>query len=180
MLRGFIFQLRIMEKIDLATAPEYFHKYIQLVPSTDLETAFKLHQTDFLSLLESIEGDKWEYRYAKDKWTIKEMVQHVIDTERVFAYRALCIARKEKQSLPGFEEKDYAAASKANNREPQDLMEELGLVQKSTAKLFESFDEEQLNQMGVANGKSVSVKAVGYIIIGHVIHHKHLLEEKYL
>ena len=173
-----------MEKIDLATAtataPEYFHKYIQLVPSSDLETAFKLHQTDLLSLLEGLETDKWDYRYAPDKWTIKELVQHIIDTERVFAYRALCVARKEKQSLPGFDEKDYAAAAKAHNRDPHDLMEELGLVQKSTAKLFESFDNEQLNQVGIANGKSVSTKALGYIIIGHVIHHKHMLEEKYL
>ena len=173
-----------MEKIDFASvtanAPEYFHKYIQLVPSSDLETAFKLHQTDLLSLLEGIDSDKWDHRYAPDKWTIKELVQHIIDTERVFAYRALCVARKEKQSLPGFEEKDYAAASKAGKRDPHDLMEELGLVQKSTAKLFESFDNEQLNQVGIANGKSVSTKALGYIIIGHVIHHKHILEEKYL
>ena len=145
-----------------------------------METAFKLHQTDLLSLLESIDADKWEHRYAKDKWSIKELVQHVIDTERVFAYRALCIARKEKQSLPAFEEKNYAAASKAYKRKPHDLMEELGLVQKTTAKLFEPFDDEQLNQIGVANNKSVSVKALGYIIIGHAIHHKHLLEEKYL
>src|SRR5436305_3115345 len=115
-----------MEKIDLSTAPEYFHKYIQLVPYSDLETAFHLHQTDLLSLLEGLDPDKWDHRYAKDKWTVKEMVQHIIDTERVFSYRALCIARKEKQSLPGFEEKDYAAAAKAYKREPKELMEELG------------------------------------------------------
>lgn len=169
-----------MEKIDLATAPEYFHKYMKLVPYSDLETAFHLHQTDLLSLLEGLDADKWNHRYAAGKWTIKDLVQHVIDTERVFAYRALCIARKEKQSLPGFEEKDYAAAANAHKRDPHDLMEELGLVQKSTAKLFESFDDEQLNQVGIANGKSVSAKALGFIIIGHVIHHKHILQEKYL
>jgi hypothetical protein len=169
-----------MELIDMPVAPEYFHKYINQVSSPDLHSAFQLHQTDLLSILEGMDADKWDYRYEKDKWTVKELVQHIIDSERVFTYRALCIARKEKQSLPGFDEKTYGAASKAGKRNPEDLMEELGLVQKSSVCLFASFDEEQLNETGLANGNTVSVKALGYIIVGHVLHHKKILLERYL
>jgi hypothetical protein len=169
-----------MEKIEMPVAPEYFHKYINQVSSPDLHTAFQLHQTDLLSLLEGMDTDKWDYRYEKDKWTVKELVQHIIDSERVFAYRALCIARKEKQSLPSFDEKTYGAASKADKRKPEDLMEELGLVQKSTVCLFASFDKEQLNEVGSANNNPVSVEALGYIIVGHVLHHKKILLERYL
>src|SRR5205085_8014952 len=102
-------------------------------------------------LLESIPKDKWDYGYAEGKWTIKEMVQHMIDAERIFCYRALCIARGEMQSLPGFDENAYADASNASVRRTEELKEELAAVRKATGFLFRSFNEEQINKTGIAN-----------------------------
>jgi uncharacterized damage-inducible protein DinB len=169
-----------MANVDLSRVPEYYYKYINLVNENDLDQAFQKHQTDLIATLPEVPADKWDYSYAEGKWTIKEVVQHIIDGERIFCYRALCFARKDKTSLPGFDENTYAAASKANKRTKEYLIEELQTAQKSSAQLFHSFDEEQLNESGVANGKSVYVKGIGYIIVGHALHHKNILLERYL
>ena len=169
-----------MANVDLSRVPEYYYKYINLVNENDLDQAFQKHQTDLIATLSEVPADKWDYSYAEGKWTIKEVVQHIIDGERIFCYRALCFARKDKTALPGFDENTYAAASKADKRSKDDLIEELQATQTSSAQLFRSFDEEQLNESGVANGKSVYVKAIGYIIVGHALHHKNILLERYL
>ena len=169
-----------MANVDLSRVPEYYYKYINLVNENDLDQAFQKHQTDLIATLSEVPADKWDYSYAEGKWTIKEVVQHIIDGERIFCYRALCFARKDKTSLPGFDENTYAAASKSDKRTKEDLIEELQTAQKSSARLFHSFDEEQLNESGVANDKSVYVKGIGYIIIGHALHHKNILLERYL
>lgn len=108
------------------------------------------------------------------------MVQHLIDAERIFAYRALCIARGETVSLPGFDENIYAAASKADGRTKEELLAEFKTARQSTAQLFVSFDEAQLAATGTANNNSISVNAIGFIIPGHVQHHLNVLEERYL
>lgn len=169
-----------MTNVDLSRVPEFYHGYINYVAESDLKKAFQKHQADLISTLSQIDSTQWNFRYAPGKWSVKEVVQHVIDAERIFCYRALCIARKEKSSLPGFDENTYANASKADNRTKEDLLEELSIVQKSSAQLFNSFDEEQLNESGIANGKSIYVKAIGYILIGHALHHQKIILEKYL
>jgi uncharacterized damage-inducible protein DinB len=169
-----------MANVDLSRVPEFYHKYISFVAEKDLEKAFQDHQTDFLSTLKEIPTEKWNYRYAEGKWSIKQLVQHIIDSERIFCYRSLCIARKDKTPLPGFEEDDYAVASHAERRTKESLIEELSTVQRSSAQLFTSFDEEMLNESGISNGKSIYVKAIGYIIVGHTLHHKSILLERYL
>lgn len=169
-----------MQYINFDRIPAFYHNYIRQVKSYNIKEAFNNHLIDISGLLKAIEEDKWNFRYAVDKWTIKEVVQHIIDAERIFNYRALCIARGENASLPGFDENTYAAQSKANNRSKQELMEELEAVQKATVLLFNSFDEEQLQSEGTANGKTISVKAIGFICIGHVLHHKKIMEERYL
>lgn len=169
-----------MPNVDLSRVPEYFHRYINLAINDDIKTAFDKHQTELISFLKNIPKKKWNYRYEEGKWTIKEVVQHIIDAERVFAYRALCFARKDQTSLPAFDENLYAANSKANIRTKKDLIKELKTVQESSAQLFNSFDEEQLEQPGVASGKPTYVKGVAYILLGHALHHKKLLEERYL
>jgi hypothetical protein len=169
-----------MPHVDLARVPEYYHRYISHVINEELNTAFKDHLTDLSSLLQSIPENKWTYRYAEGKWSVKELVQHIIDAERIFAYRALCFARKDETPLPGFDENSYADNSGADKRSSSELMEELRTVQRSTAQMFASFDGEQLDHTGSANGKSVYVKAIGYILIGHSLHHKKILQERYL
>jgi uncharacterized damage-inducible protein DinB len=169
-----------MANIDLSRVYEYYHRYINYVTENDLTKAFQKHQTDLISVLKEIPEGKWEYRYEEGKWSVKELVQHVIDSERIFCYRALCFARKDKTALPGFDENTYAEASKADRRSKKDLIEELQIAQQSSAQMFASFDEEQLNESGVANGKAMYVKAIGYILIGHALHHKKILLERYL
>jgi uncharacterized damage-inducible protein DinB len=169
-----------MTNVDLSRVPEYYHKYINLAIDDDLQTAFKKHQTDLTLFLKDIPKKKWNLRYAEGKWSIKEVVQHIIDAERVFAYRALCFARKDTTPLPSFDEKVFAENSKADERSKKDLIKELKTVQESSNLLFSSFDEEQLDQSGVASGKSTYVKGIGYILVGHALHHKKILEERYL
>lgn len=160
--------------------PSYYHKYIELVQEADLQKAFQHHLYDFSDFLQTLPEDQWGYRYAEGKWSIKELVQHVTDTERIFNYRALCIARGEEKPLPGFDENSYAAHSNADRRTKEDLIAELQIVQQATQKLFESFDAVQLAATGVSNNNPIYVEGIGYIIIGHALHHKKVLKEKYL
>lgn len=169
-----------MPKPDLQQVPPFYHNYINLVPHNNLKEAFIIHPVELYNFLQQLPDEKWDYRYAEGKWSIKEMVQHMIDTERIFCYRALAIARGEKAPLPGFDENSYAAASGADKREKTGLLEELKAVQIATALLFNTFSEEQLQATGNANGKTISVNAIGFITVGHVLHHKHILEERYL
>lgn len=169
-----------MSNVDLSRVPDYFHQYINLVSDDDLKTAFDKHQTELVSFLKEIPKKKWHYRYAEGKWSIKEVVQHIIDAERIFAYRALCFSRKDQTPLPAFDENLFAANAKADTRSKKDLIKELKTVQESSAQLFNSMDEEQLEQPGIASGKPTYVKGVAYILLGHAQHHKKILEEKYV
>lgn len=169
-----------MPRPDLATVPQWFHKYVEQTEEDDALPAIKGNGEIAIRFLQSIEEEKWDYRYAEGKWSIKEVVQHLIDAERIFAYRALSIARGETASLPSFDENAYAARSKAEGRSREDLMAEFQTARQSTTQLFASFDEEQLMMTGTANGNSVSVNSIGFIIPGHVQHHLNILEERYL
>lgn len=169
-----------MANVDLSRVPEYYHKYINLAIDKDLKTALEAHQKELVAFLKKIPKKRWDYRYAEGKWSIKEVVQHIIDAERVFAYRALRFARKDQTQLPGFDENLFAESSKAGDRKKKDLIDELKAVQKSSAQLLNSFDEEQLEQPGIASNQPTYVKGIAYILIGHALHHKNILKERYL
>ena len=169
-----------MLRPDLSTIPTFYHTYVKLVQEDDVNEALSSNTEKTVSFLQSIPEEKWSYRYTEGKWSIKELVQHVIDAERIFSYRALCFARKEKNSLPAFDENSYAAASKAGNRSSKDLIDEFTAVRKATEMLFRSFDEEQLQSTGVANNNRVPVIGIGFIIAGHVQHHLNFLQDRYL
>jgi len=169
-----------MAKVDLSRVPEFYHKYINQVSDKELSEALEHYPAEFIQFLNAIPPAKWDFRYSPGKWSIKEMVQHIIDAERIFCYRALCFARKDQTRLPGFEENDYALNSMAGLRTKEDLVEELKAVQSSTALLFRSFDPTMLNETGTANGNPVYVKGIGFIILGHMQHHKSILKERYL
>jgi len=158
----------------------YFKRYIDLVEEEDLLSAFKNQAAGIKQFLQAISEEKSTCAYAEGKWTIKELLQHSIDTERILAYRALCLARGERSNLPGFEEDDYAANSFANHRKWSDLIEEFLAVRKSTEMLFESFDDAVLHNTGTANDNPVTVLSLGYTIVGHWYHHKKILVERYL
>lgn len=167
-------------RLDLSRIPTFYHNYIKHVAEDDLFESFKNQSGLFIEFLESIPEEKHNYKYAEGKWTLKEVLQHLIDAERIFCYRALHFARKDPIPLPGFEENDYAEHSKASQRNWQDLIEEFKAVRKSTEYLFGSFDEEQLDSSGFANDNSNYVLGIGFIVIGHSLHHKNIIKERYL
>ncbi len=168
-----------MPRPELSKIPEWYHGYINQVEGNDAVAAMKKQTPVILRFFRSIPVEKINYRYVKGKWTIKEVLQHIIDTERVFSYRALCIARKEAANLPGFDENNYADNSKANKREWKEMLAELNAVRQSTEILFESFDKVQFSSVGTANNNPVSVLAIGFILIGHINHHMKVVKERY-
>ena len=169
-----------MARPDLSLVPPFYHNYINQVPGDDLVTAFKKESPAFIHFLETIPPGKYDHRYAEGKWTIRELLQHVIDAERIFGYRALRFARKDATPLPGFDENLYAETAKAGKRNWNELVEEFKVVRAGSEYLFGSFDEDQLNSTGISNNNSISVIALGYIVIGHALHHKKIIEERYL
>jgi len=169
-----------MSRPILSRIPEWFHRYVNQVPENDLMEAMKKQTPVFINLFESIPVEKRDYRYGPDKWTIKEMLQHIMDAERIFAYRGLCIARKDATPLPGFDENTYADNSKAGTRDWNEMMEEFKVVRRSSEILFGSFDEEQLESSGTANNNPIYVLAIGFVLLGHVNHHVKILKERYL
>jgi len=164
---------------DTEFAP-FYETYISLANEADLVEELEISVHEFIKFVQNIPMDKFDYRYAEGKWTIKDIIQHLIDSERVFAYRALRIARNDKTPLPGFEENDYADEANGNKRNLQDLLTELALVRQSTIMLFKNFSEEILLRKGTASDKPVSVRALGFIIIGHQKHHQKVFQERYL
>jgi hypothetical protein len=169
-----------MSKPSSTSHSAYFQKYIDQVPEDNLQMAFQNQSLVITEFLHSITEEKSNYAYAPGKWTVKELLQHMTDTERIFAYRGLCIARNEKGNLPGFDENEYAAASNAGNRTWKDLAEEFLIVRKSTAALFNSFTPEALNNTGTSNSNPLMVNSIGFITVGHVYHHIKIFKERYL
>lgn len=169
-----------MAKPDLAAIPSFYHTYVQMVAEDSVIDALNNNAKEATSLFQHIPEEKWSYRYAEEKWSISEVVQHLIDSERIFGYRALCFARGEEVSLPGFDEKKYAAASEADRRSKDELIAEYKAVREATILLFRSFSPRQYEQTGTANNKVVSVNAIGFISAGHSAHHLKILAERYL
>jgi DinB superfamily len=157
----------------------YFQKYIDLVPEDDALLAMENQEATIVSFLAGISEEKSMYRYAEDKWTLKEVLQHIIDAERIFSYRALAFARQDPNSIAGFEENAYAAVSEANRRSWADLTAEYLQVRKCTEILFRSFSEKQLSQTGTASDNLIKVNSIGFIIAGHFTHHANVIKERY-
>jgi hypothetical protein len=160
--------------------PEFYHNYIKQVPENDLMSAFENQTPVVMGFLKNLPADKIDYAYSTGKWSIKEVLQHMIDAERVFCYRALRFARKDPTPLPGFDENLFAENAKAVARSWNDLLEEFKAVRKATEWLYGSFDEEQLNASGLSNNHSNYVLAFGYISVGHSLHHMKIINERYL
>lgn len=160
----------------------YASLYIDRVPDDGLVLKY---MEDNLQKIKQLTGnldeERLQYQYAPGKWTIKQILQHIMDAERVFSYRALAIARGDKTHLPGFSENDYAAqAANANRRSIQNLLDEYEAVRRSTLALFNSFDEGMLTQLGTANNVTISVRALPYYCVGHESHHIGVMKERYL
>ncbi|MET0464930.1 MAG: DinB family protein [Chitinophagaceae bacterium] len=166
--------------IELSRVGAWYHNYIRQIPETNIFTAFANKDYDLAGYFQKIPAGKHDYRYAEGKWTIREVLQHIIDAERIFMYRALRFARKDSTPLPGFDENAYADNSKASSRKWDDLVKEFDLTRQSSTLFFLSLDQEQLNENGISSGSPIYVEALGYITLGHAIHHRNILEERYL
>ena len=165
---------------DLSRVGPPFHNYINQVAEDDVIEAFYRQSVAFFRFLETIPVEKYDYRYAEGKWSIKDVLQHIIDAERVFAYRALRFARKDATPLPGFDENLFAANAKADKRSWDKLVEEFTVVRRSSELMFQSFDEEQLQSGGICSNHPTYVLALGFVIVGHAVHHQKITNERYL
>lgn len=169
-----------LDQLPVTEYASYYSSYIQALENVELIEELEISVHEFIRFVQNIPMDKFDYRYAEGKWTIKDIIQHLIDAERVFSYRAMRISRNDKTPLPGFEENDYVENTNANDRSIQDLLTEMAVVRQSTVSLYKSFTQEQLQRIGTASGKEVSVRAIGFIIIGHQKHHQKIFQERYL
>lgn len=160
--------------------PSYYNSYIDLVRENDILFTLDEQMNFTYAFLLTIAEKKADHAYAEGKWTIKEIIGHLIDSERVFAYRATRFARKDKTDLPGFEENDYVSNADFASRSLADLAEELLLLRKSNMYLFNSFTDEMMSRTGTANGGEISVEAILYVIAGHQKHHIKAINDRYL
>jgi DinB superfamily len=158
----------------------YFENYVGQVSETDIMAVLRSEIDDLDVLLNHVPADKETYAYAEGKWTIREVIGHLIDGERVFGYRAFCIARGETQNLPGFEQDDYLQTAPYNHITLEDLLSELRLVRLSNIAVFRTLDEQAWNRVGSANNTEVSVRAIAFIMAGHLRHHMKVLKDSYL
>jgi hypothetical protein len=173
--------MKKIEKPEEGEYAPYAISYIGLLPDDGLvlqhlEDNLKATADFILSLPE----EKLMFRYSAGKWTIKEILVHIIDDERIYAYRALRFARNDKTELPGFEQDEYAIHSGANERDVKDILKEFATVRQATISLFKGFDPEALARAGVADGKVMSVRAAAYHIAGHELRHINIIKERYL
>ncbi len=158
----------------------YFQPYINNVADKPLLQCLEEGKLATESFFKSIPADKQEFRYEEGKWTPKEILLHLSDSERMFCYRAMSFARTENANLPGYDENEFAANSKANNRSLEDLISEYTTVRAASISLFKSFSDKTLLQQGRADNNLLSVRAAGFLICGHEIHHRNIITERYL
>jgi hypothetical protein len=165
---------------DASEYAPYYGRYITLVGGHDVVAALEDQPRETLALLSTLSEEQGDFRYAPDKWSIKEMLGHLIDAERVFSYRALRFARNDGTPLASFEQDDYVRAGGFDDRPLGDLIEEFVCVRRATVWLFRPLSAEAWMRRGVASGNPVSVRALAYVIAGHELHHRRVLREKYL
>ncbi|AZA77550.1 DinB family protein [Chryseobacterium sp. G0186] len=159
---------------------KYIQRYLDLIPSEDWLAELTKSEVKTVGIFSNLTEEQSKFAYADGKWTLKGVLLHLSDTERVFQYRILAIARGEKNNLPGFDENEYAAKSFAEERSLESLLEEYKLVRKSSQILLETMNLTALQYIGTANGHEISVETIGKLIIGHNYHHLNIMEERYL
>jgi uncharacterized damage-inducible protein DinB len=173
--------MRLIDKPNPGEYSPHAIAYISLLP--DDRRVLEHMQNNFeivKSLILTLPADKLYYRYAPGKWSMKEVLVHIVDDERIYAYRTLRIARNDKTPLPGFEQDDYVPYSKADERSVESILAEYAAVRTSTILLFDSFNDDDLLRIGFANNSPMSVRAAAYHIAGHEMHHLNLTRERYL
>jgi len=169
-----------MYKPESSENAPYYENYVSQVPETDIREGFAAQPAELRSALNGVDEAKGSYAYADGKWTVKEVLSHLIDGERIFAYRILRISRGDETPIEGFEQDGYIENSNANNRSFADLLDEFELTRRANVLMLNNLNEAALKRMGTASDNPVSVRALANISIGHVRHHLNILNERYL
>ncbi|AXG71197.1 DinB superfamily protein [Kordia sp. SMS9] len=158
----------------------YFESFVQQYKGEDIVAALSKGAEEVTELMASLKEEQLQSAYAEGKWTIKEVLQHIMDTERIFCNRALRFARNDKTDLPGFDQDEYVPYSGANERNSMEMLREYNAIRQATITLFKSFTDEMLARVGVASGNEITVRALAYITAGHEKHHINVINERYL
>lgn len=169
-----------MKRPDIKEYDPYYETYVSLVSGDDVMPLLETQMQALRPLLDGLPEEKGTHSYAAGKWTVKELLSHIIDGERIFAYRILRISRGDQTPIEGFEQDDYIENSNANNRLFSDLLDELEHQRQANLRLLENLSETDAERVGTASEKTVSVRALAYIMAGHVEHHIQILKERYL
>ncbi len=158
----------------------YYGIYISKATCPEIVKGLQDGKQEFVDFVNAIPDEKWTYAYSEGKWTIVEVLQHLIDTERIFTYRALRFARNDKTPILGFEQDDYVPNSNANSYTKEDIIADFEAVRNASVTLFKGFTDQMLERIGEASGSPMSTRAVGYILPGHQKHHFDVVKERYL
>ena len=159
---------------------KYVQRYLDKIPSENWISELQISGNKTIEIYSNLTEKQGDFAYAEGKWTLKELLLHLSDTERIFQYRLLCIARGEQKDLPGFDEELYAKNSFANSRTVDSLIKEFQLIRNSSQILVETLDSSVMQNMGNANGNSISPETIAKLIIGHNFHHLDIIKERYL
>jgi hypothetical protein len=159
--------------------PPFFAGYVGLVPEIDIVPVLAAQTALVEEVAASVGADRELYAYGPGKWTIRQVMGHLVDAERVFAYRALCFSRGEQQPLPGFNENAYVDHARFNDRRLAEMTGEFALMRQANVAMLGALDDAQWSNAGVSNGKSITVRAIAYVMAGHVRHHVNILAERY-
>ncbi len=169
-----------VSELEASDYHRYYQPYIDALGDVELMDLLRKQLRNFPEFIQAIPDSHWQYRYGLDKWTVAEVLLHIIDAERIFQYRALRIGRGDQTPLPGFEENAYVPKSKANERSKESVIEEYRAVRQSTLHLYTHFGPETLHLRGTASGAEVTVAALGFLMAGHQKHHRNIIRERYL
>jgi hypothetical protein len=169
-----------MERPEKNEYAPFYETYVSLVEETDIVSALQNQIVEVTATFGQIPAEKALFQYAEGKWTIKEVLGHLVDGERVFAYRAFRFGRNDANPLTGFDENPYVANSNSNDRKLADLIEEFTLLRKANMFVFNNLKESDWDNIGIASENEISVRALAYIMVGHVRHHVKILKERYL
>ena len=159
--------------------PEYYHRYVEAITDDDVLDVLAEQVDELLKMFDGMDEARTLYRYADGKWSVREVLGHILDSERIFGMRALCIARGEQQSLPGFDENVYVASALFDERPLESILDEWQALRIANVLMFQSFDDDAWSRTGTANNKTTTVNALAWIIAGHVQHHLNILHERY-
>lgn len=159
---------------------KYVQRYLDLIPSENWLEELKISGAQTLAIYEKLSEENWNFAYAEEKWTLKELLQHLIDAERIFVYRALRFSRNDQTELAGWDEELYAKEYFLNDVFSKNLLGEFDFLRKSNVHFFGNLKEEFLSRKGVANGNEISVEMIGKLIVCHNIHHLNIIRERYL